>query len=235
MKRLIALSLFAATSALGQATNQQAGTAMLASGYTGNKYSYGFYGRNEAAGTGQSLWDGYGNYGTLGVAAANADVTEIGVLAIAAFGKHNIASIHRATSYKVDAFNIGQAVWAENRSSTGVATGKVVGSYIALSNLPFTRAELDADLTESAVQVLDNEEYVDAPILVARRDGAETFRLPGDAPLQIHDIGLTQPTCDAGRRGTFWIQASGTGNADRLEACLKRASDVFAWVAVALP
>jgi len=41
-----------------------------------------------------------------------------------------------------------------------------------------------------------------------------------------------QPTCDATQRGTMWVTESGGGTKDKLEVCVKNASDGYIWYSI---
>jgi type II secretory pathway pseudopilin PulG len=41
-----------------------------------------------------------------------------------------------------------------------------------------------------------------------------------------------QPACNASLRGTFWVVQAGAGLKDRVEVCVKNASDVYLWATI---
>lgn len=228
MKRsliLVALVLAAVSSS----AQQQGGAVTLFQGYTGTSQSYGWYARNQAAGTGTNLWSGYGNYGSVGVSAPTGGSTGVGsgLLGVGAFNDRNFGVIGRATAFKAGATNIGGAFWAYNEDAGGTPSGKIVGIYSALSDLPASKAELDAELEPAAVLV-DSKDSA-APAIVARIAGVTSFSVPAAGQLRLHDTGMVKPACGAGHAGEHWYEAGAPGVADTYEVCTKDAADVYAW------
>lgn len=240
MKRylpFIATALIAVALSIGaQAILQQGMGVTLPQGYTGDKQTYGAYIRNQAAGIGNDLWSGYGNYGTASVAAPTGGSTGsgAGLLMIGAGLDRSFGGIARSTTFKANASNIGLASWAYNEDAAGTPSGTVVGIYSALDNLPRTRAELDAQI-EPAAALFDNREQI-APSLVVRNAGVRVLSVPGDGTLQLANPGVAQPTCDAAHRFAVWVvpAAIGVNIADRAEMCGKDQADAYAWKPAAI-
>ena len=233
---MLKLSLFSLCVLLGgyAEAQQQGGAVTLFQGYVGSQSAYGWYARNQAAGVGQDLKSGYGNYGVAAVSAPTGGGTGIGagILGLAAFNDRNIGLLGRSTEYKVGASNVGGAVFALNVDSGGVPSGKVTGFYFALSLPPTSKAAFDAELIDAAI-LIDNKAQA-VPVIVARNNGVPVFEVPLAGQMQLHQGSLTQPTCDAAHRGAFFLTESGSGVADRLEACGKDAADAYSWKAVAI-
>lgn len=215
--------------ALPVAAQQQAGASTLYLGTVCTLGCYGHNARNQNSGTGDNMANGFGNYGTVGVgvppAATNTPIAS-GLLAVGANAERSFGGAFRATTYRSGGYNIGLAAWALN-SSGGSPSGTVVGGYFALSDMPTSKAALDAEL-EPAALIADNKAQA-APVLVARQNGVTAMSVPYGGQLRLHDLGTAKPACDAGTAGAFWYEAGGSGVADTLEACTKDAADAYAW------
>lgn len=215
-----------------QALLQMGGRSNLGPGWTLPTYTYGHYNRNESLAPGTSLWDGYGNYGSMNAAVAvgGGNGVEVGSMGVAAYGSINIGVGARANAYKAGATHIGMASWTSNLSA-GVPSGKAVGLYVALEDAPHS-GQLDPDLV-SAGGIIDTYTY-DVPSLILRQHEADVLSVPAGGQLKLHTAGRTKPTCDASRRGELWFAESVSGAADGFEACGKDQADAYVWKPVAI-
>lgn len=83
-----------------------------------------------------------------------------------------------------------------------------------------------------------NFEYgVGRPIVELRITSSGNIGIGTGAPTQKVEVNggvrlntaSAKPTCDANARGTVWATMGGAGVADKLEMCIRNASDNYVW------
>lgn len=233
-----ALLLLAAAPTSAQCNPGTCGGAVFLNATPGaGNATYGWYVRSNGSGPGQNLWNGWANY--TGMYVWNPGLPGTGLIGsavngIAANGDRNFGSTWRATTYKAGATNIASAAWAYNEDTSGNPSGVVVGYYGRLSDLPKTKAELDAEIgTRSSLAIFDSGDTPGFAALVARVDGHESL-VVDDSGVYVKPLPVAQPTCDAAHRFAIWAVESGPGVADRLEVCGKDQGDNYVWKPVAI-
>lgn len=50
--------------------------------------------------------------------------------------------------------------------------------------------------------------------------------------MRLNTVGLSEPTCDANNRGTFWVKQTGAGVKDYAETCIKFEDNSYNWVGI---
>lgn len=131
----------------------------------------------------------------------------------------------------------GGVVWAGYADSSSPATSDVLLDIQAKGNAALATGSLAGRITFSWDDVGTNEDarmalYVadDGPVNTAALEvfGGATDTIRFDYIPQWADPG-SKPTCDASTRGATFYDAGAPGAADTFEACLKDASNNYAW------
>jgi len=179
-----------------------------------------------------------GNWNTLQIASNSVDSAKIvdGSIAAADISDGTITAVKLASDLGLgwnnltgypDACPAGYAIntLADNGSLTCIATNATSGNMSGAGSQNYVAKFLTGTAITNSI-IYDNGSYVG----IGTASPNATIEVNGGMRLNTT---TAKPACEAGQRGTFWLEQSGSGTDDYMYACMRNSTSGYNWVLVA--